>query len=281
MRWFTPLVGIVLFLSLSVDPSAAADTAKDKPWEKFSFNGGLFASRSVTDVRFGSGLGVDINLEEALGMEAETQVFRLESYWRFTKNRKHRADISWFSLQRTAYKKLTDDITIKPPNEDEITIGAGTEVSSKYNMDIFQLNYSYSFIQDDRLDLAGVAGLFIMPISLGLDVTGLIDGQADQSFTAPLPALGLRLDILIAPKWYFRGNTQLFYIQYEEYKGSLLNTRTALEYNPWKHVGLGLGVDALNMSVQADDQQSIPGLDLRGNVDFSYIGLYLYGRVFF
>ena len=275
------ILGFMLVLLLVSQPLMADDSAAANPWEKYSFNGGAFVSRSVTDVRFGSGLGVEVNLEDALGMEAETQVFRLESYWRFTDNRKHRADISWFSLRRTADKKITDAITIKPPDGEEIPIAAGTEVSSKYNMDIFQLNYSYSFIQDDRLDLAGIAGLYIMPISLGLDVTGLVDEQADQSFTAPLPALGLRLDVLIAPKWYFRGSTQLFYIEYEEYKGSLINTRTALEYNPWKHVGLGLGVDALNMSVQADDPDSIPGLDLRGNVDFSYIGLYLYGRVFF
>ena len=95
-------------------------------------------------------------------------------------------------------------------------------MESKYNMDIFQLNYSYSFIQDERLDFAGLAGLYIMPISIGLDVTGLVDENADQSFTAPLPALGLRLDILVAPKWYFRGSTQLFYIEYQDYTGSLI-----------------------------------------------------------
>ena len=274
-------LGIVLILFLTANPSNAADTGEKSPWEKFSFNGGLFASRSATEVRFGSGLGVEINMEDALGMESDTNVFRLESYWRFTKNNKHRADFSWFSLNRTAYKKITDDITIKPPDGEEIPIPSGTEVSSKYNMDIFQLNYSYSFIQDDRLDFAGSAGLFIMPISFGLDVTGLVDDQVDQSFTAPLPALGLRIDILVAPKWYFRGSSQLFYIEYEGYTGSLINTRTAVEYNPWKHVGLGMGIDSLRMSLQADDPDAIPGLNFRGNVDFSYIGLYLYGRVFF
>ncbi|RLC01805.1 MAG: hypothetical protein DRH90_15365 [Deltaproteobacteria bacterium] len=281
MRWFSPLLGIVLFLSIAVGPSAADDTAGDNPWATFSFNGGLFASRSQTDVRFGAGLGVEVNLEDALGMESETQVFRLESYWRFTDNRKHRADFSWFSLHRTAFRKITEDITVQPPEGDPITIIAGTEVSSKYNMDILQLNYSYSFIQDDRLDLAGGVGLYIMPISLGIEATGLVDEQADQSFTAPLPALGLRMDILLAPKWYFRGSTQLFYLEYKGYTGSLTSTRTAVEYNPWTHVGLGLGMDAMRMSLEANDPDSIPGLDLRGNVDFNYIGLYLYGRVFF
>lgn len=274
-------LGLVLILFMIANPSIAADASEKSPWENFSFNAGLFASRSVTEVRFGSGLGVEVNLEDALGMESDTNVFRVESYWRFTKNKKHRADFSWFSLHRTASKKISDDVTIKPPDGEEIHIPTGTEVKSKYNMDIFQLNYSYSFIQDDRLDFAGIAGLYIMPISLGLDVTGLVDEQVDQSFTAPLPALGLRLDILLTQKWYFRSSTQLFYLQYEDYTGSLTSARTAVEYNPWKHVGLGLGVDALNLSLQADDNASIPGFDLRGNVDFSYIGLYLYGRVFF
>ena len=281
MRWFTPLIGIVLLLSLSVGPSAADDTVEDSPWEKLSFNGGIFASRSATEVRFGSGLGVEVNLEDALGMDSDTGVFRLETYWRFTKNRKHRVDLSWFSLLRTASKTITDDITIKPPDDDEIIIEAGTKVSSRYDMDIYQLNYSYSFIQDERLDFAGMAGLYLMPISFGLEITGVADAKTSQSFTAPLPALGLRLDILMTPKWYFRTSTQLFYIEYESYTGSLTSTRAAVEYNPWKRVGLGVGVDALGMSVQADDPDEIPGFDLRGNVDFSYIGLYLYGRVFF
>ena len=275
------ILATVLIVFVTVNPAIAADAAAKSPWKTFSFNGGLFASRSQTDVRFGSGLGVEINLEDALGMESDTQVSRLESYWRFTDNRKHRADISWFSFSRTASREITEDFTINPPDGEPIPIDAGTVVKSRYDMDIFQLNYSYSFIQDDRLDFAGIAGLYVMPISIGLDVTGLVDDQADQSFTAPLPALGLRLDILLAQKWYFRSSTQLFYIEYEDYTGSLVNTRTAVEYNPWTHVGLGLGVDALRMSVQADDNASIPGLDLRGNVDFSYVGVYLYGRVFF
>ena len=270
-----------LFLFITVIPVMAADSTEKSPWDTVSFNGGLFASRSATELRFGSGLGVEVNLEDALGMESDNQVFRLETYWRFTKNKRHRADFSWFSLNRTASKTITEDITIQPPDGEEIPIPAGTGLTSKYDMDIFQLSYSYSFLHDDRLDFAGIVGLYIMPISFGLDVTGLIDEQADQSFTAPLPALGLRFDILLAPKWYFRNSAQMFYIEYDTYTGSLTSARTAIEYNPWKHVGLGVGLDSLRMSLQADDPSTIPDFDLRGNVDFGYIGLYLYGRVFF
>ena len=123
--------GFAFILFIIVPPSLAAETSGESSWETFSFNVGLFASRSETDIRYGAGLGVDINLEDALGMDSDTNVFRLETYWRFTKNKKHRADFSWFSLNRTASKTITEDITINPPNGEEIPIPAGTGVKSK------------------------------------------------------------------------------------------------------------------------------------------------------
>ena len=223
-----------------------------------------------------------MDLEEALGMEMENSVYRLGGYWRFTNNRRHRLDLSWFSFYRTGDKKITDQIVIEPPGGGEdIIIDPGTEVKSKFNLDIYQLNYSYSFIQDERLDIAAQVGLYIMPISLSLTATGLVETEGDQNFTAPLPVIGLRLDLLIAPKWYLRTGAQAFYVEYSDYTGSLLNFRSAIEYDPWQHVGFGLGFDALRLQVQADGDESIPGMDLRGNVAFGYTGILLYGRVFF
>jgi hypothetical protein len=90
----------------------------------------------------------------------------------------------------------------------------------------------------------------------------------------------LRLDVLLAPKWYFRTGTQVFYIKYENFTGSLINAKSAVEYNPWKHVGFGLGFDALCLDLQADGED-YPAIDFRGNIQFSYTGIMLYGRVFF
>jgi len=281
MRWFTYVIGTALLLILAAIPSAADDTAKDSPWEKFSFNAGLFASRSSTDVQFGSGLGVSVNLEDALGLEADNQVFRIDSYWRFSDNRKHRVDFTWFSFKRSATKQITDDITINPPNGDPIPLPTGTVVESFFDLDIFEVAYRYSFIHDERLDFAVGTGLYLMPVSFGLSATGIVDEQGDQSFTAPLPVLNLKLDVLLAPKWYFRSDIQLFYVEYEGFTGSLHNTRTAVEYNPWKHVGFGLGADALRIDLEGDGQAIWPDNDLKGAFEFSYIGLYLYGRVFF
>ena len=88
------------------------------------------------------------------------------------------------------------------------------------------------------------------------------------------------MDIVLAPKWYFRGGTQVFYLQYENYRGSVLASQGAFEYVPWKHFGIGLGVDALKMNASADGED-IPGVDFKGNVEFSYTGINLYGRLLF
>jgi len=281
MRWFTLLIGIVLLLSLAVGPSAADDTAEDTPWAKFSFNAGAFLSNTATNVRFGSGLGVTVNVEDALGLEAENQVFRLETYWRFTDNRRHRVDFSWFSLKRDATRKLTDDITINPPNQDEITLETGTVIDSFFDLDIYQVNYRYSFYQDERLDMSGGIGLYVMPISFGVSSTGLVDEQGDQSFTAPLPALSMKIDVLITPKWYFRNSADIFYVEYIGIVGSMTNFRSAIEYNPWKHFGLGTGVDFMHLYLEGNGQLLYPDNDFKGTVAFNYVGLYLYGRVYF
>jgi hypothetical protein len=274
------VIGLVLFLAVFVQPLMADDSVNDSPWEKFSFNLGGFFSTSSTNLRFGSGVGVSVNVEDLLGLDSTTSVFRLDSYWRFSDNRRHRVDFSWFSYNRSGERTIDETITITPPEDEDIVIPVGTKIKSFYDIDIYQFAYSYSFIQDERVDIAGKFGLYVMPISFGLSATGFVENEGDQSFTAPLPTLGLKLDILIAPKWYFRNGFQIFYIQYENFTGNLLNFTSAIEFNPWKHVGFGLGLDALRMGLEADGED-YPAIDLKGNVEFDYTGLQLYGRIYF
>jgi hypothetical protein len=42
------------------------------------------------------------------------------------------------------------------------------------------------------------------------------------SFTAPLPVIGLRADIAITPQWFLRIGSELFYLEYDNFKGSLV-----------------------------------------------------------
>ena len=254
--------------------------AEDTPWEKFNLELGYFIANTDTGVRLGSGLGVSVDMEDLLGLDTTDSAFRVGASWRFTDNRRHRLDFQWFRFNRDGSNTIGEDIPYKDEDGNEKVIDAGTYVESFFDFDIYQLAYSYSFFQDDRIDLAGSLGLYVMPIDFGIKATGIIDVGGSETFTAPLPTLGVRADFAITPKWIFRSGLELFYLEIGEFSGSILETHVAIEYLPWKHFGFGLGFDSLNVKVEADEED-YPGIDFKGEVNFHYTGLQLYAKLYF
>jgi hypothetical protein len=204
----------------------------------------------------------------------------VDASWRFTDNRRHRLDFQWFSFRRDGSRTIGQDIHYEDKDGNEQVIKAGTQVESYFDFDIYQAAYSYSFFQDDRIDLAGLVGLYVMPIDIGLSATGLLKVDRSERFTAPLPILGIRADIAITPKWYLRSGLEVFYLEIGEFEGSIIDANVALEYQPWKHFGFGLGFDSLNVHINADGED-YPGIDFKGEVNFNYTGLELYAKLYF
>ncbi len=280
LPWFYGLTAFGIMLVFSQAISAEERNPYDQPWEKFGVNFGVLLSAVDSSFRIGSGIGLDIEAEELLGLDETNIVFRTDALWRFSKNRRHRLDFSWFSLNRDATTQIFQDITIKGKNNIQITFPTASTIESNFDLDIYELAYSYSIFQDDRIDLAAGAGLYVIPVDYGLRSTrGSLD-RGSASITAPLPVINLRMDFALTPTWFIRSRSQAFYLEYDKFAGSILEFQGALEYNPWKHVGIGLGFDAMGITVEADDEDW-PGVDFKGKVEFDYIGLQLYGRLFF
>jgi hypothetical protein len=270
---------VVMFFLPTAGRASETDTHTE-PWEKFGIQAGYFLSAVDSGVRLGTGLGVDIDVEDLLGLDSSSSVFRVGALWRFTENRRHRLDFSWFSLNRDGTRRVLEDFSFENKDGETIVVNAGTTVDAFFDVDLYQLAYSYSFLQDDRLDLAGLIGVYVAPIDVGLAVSGLVNEQGSADFTAPLPVLGLRMDIALTPRWFIRTGAQAFYLEYKRFTGSILKVNAALEYNPWEHVGIGLGFDTMRINVEAEDEDW-PGIDLNGKVNFNYAGLQLYLRFFY
>lgn len=252
----------------------------DTPWEKFSLKFGYFISTVDSDLSLGSGVGISVDVEELLGLDTTNSVFRIDGFWRFTDNRRHRLDLTWFSFRRDGSNIVGQDIPIKDEDGNDITIPSGSQVDGKFNLDIYKAGYSYSFIQDDRMDLAFVVGLYVMPIEVGLKSTGSTNVDEKETLTAPLPTFGLRADFAITPKWFLRSGFDVFYLEIDEFTGTLYETFISVEYLPWKHLGFGLGFDTFNLGIEADGKD-YPGIDFKGEIDFKYSGLLLYAKMFF
>jgi len=274
---------IILSLIFAVIPVRALSSDNDELdtlWETYGLNLGIFISDLNTSFRVGSGIGLDVDAEKLLGLDSTNSVFRIGGLWRFSDNKRHRLDFSWFAFHRSGSKSITQDIQIEKRDGNTIIIPADTDVDSFFDIDIYQGAYSYSFLQDDRIDLAAIFGIYVMPIDFGIKASGFVSEEGQQDFIAPLPTVGLRLDIALAPKWFLRSGTQVFYLEYEQYKGSLLTFYGAIEYKPWKHIGFGLGLDSFKIRAEADGED-YPLIDFRGNIEFDYFGVQFYTRLFF
>jgi len=258
-------------LAVCMQPAVAEESGG--PWEKWSLSLGGFASTLGADVRIGTpGVGADIDLDEALGMESSDTVFRIDAAYRFGSSRKHRWDFTWFDLSREATKTLTQDI-----NVDGTTYPLGTTVDSEFDLAFYNVRYSYSFLQDDRVDLAGSVGLHVTDI--GLKVHSLAQGTAGDNVTAPLPLIGARLDVALTEKWYARSSVEFLYLAFGDFKGQISDVLISAEYRAWKNFAIGAGLNAVRMSLEAEAESS--GVNFEGDVNIDFAGLILYGKLMF
>jgi len=272
------VAGLVVALAIVSLPmfSFAADSAYNLPWERFSIQAGVFFVGLNSEATIGTkGAGVQINPESLLGLDSHETVFRIGASYRFGETRHHRVDLAYFYFDRSATKTLATDIEVNGT-----PIVAGTTVNSDFNFNVIKAAYSYSFFMDDRMDLAASIGLFVMPIKFNVSATYLFNQSGSLNFTAPLPVLGLRGDFAITPRWFLRTNIDFFYLEYKDFKGGLIDTNVALDYNPWKNFGFGLGFDSFRVKVSADGSD-VPGVNFRGDIKVQYYGGQLYARYFF
>ena len=263
-------------ISASAEESDAKKKADDLPWEKASIHLGSFISSSNSSIRLSAkGVGVGIDVEEALGLDTSTTVFRLGGTWRFSDNRRHRADLTWFALRRDGNTNIGQDIVI-----DGVTYPTGTRVDTGFDLDVYKAAYSYSFFQDDRMDIGAGIGLYVMPIRFEFRASGLLAGNVSESVTAPLPVFGLRADFALTPKWLIKSGIDFFYLEYEQFKGAVYDTMVGVEYKAFKRVGFGLAVENFNVAVEAEGED-YPEIDFKGKIDYRYLGAMLYAKVYF
>jgi len=278
-NWFIFILSVCIILSGTV--FAAEKNKSDLPWEKAYIDIGWFFADTNSSVRLGEGnlgLGVSLDLEDFLNLDSTSSAFRIDGGWRFTKNMRHKLELGWFAFHRDATGWIDEDIVIPPELGGGIITG---NVTTKFDFDIIKLKYEYSFILDDRLDLNLGIGVFVMPIEIGVQavVGGVGTGKLEEDITAPLPVVGLGFDFAITPKWFVRQDLELFYVSIGKFEGGITSTSVALEYLPWKHVGFGLGLDAMRVRLEADGSD-YPGVNFKGEIDFNYIGAQVYVKVF-
>ena len=272
-----PALVMLCLLILASPVSAEEDRPSGKPWSKYGFRAGANFHFVNSNVRLGAkGAGLSIDPQDLLNLDTSTSTAQVEGYWRFSKNLRHRLDLSWFSVNSEGETVLGRSIQL--PNNTILPLG--TQVYTTLNLDVIKAAYSYSFFQDDRIDLAISGGLYVLPIKFDLAASGIANANVTENITAPLPVFGLRADFALTRKWFLRNNIDMFYLEIGDYKGGIVDARFAVEYKASEHVGVGLSAQGFNLLVESTKQTSVPGVDFNGAFQFTAYGMMLYLSVY-
>jgi len=266
-------LGLVLILAFAGLPLRSQDSVNYQH-EKFAVNLGGFLASMNSDISLGgqSGLGVNLNLEEALGLSTSNFVIRGEAEYNFGSKRRSYIRMGYFGLFRNASKTLESELEIG-----NTVYPIGTEVDSKYNMQIIRAMYDYAYFKDERIMLGVSAGLYVLPVDFSIGTPYAIDESA--KVIAPLPVFGFRNTFFITPKVLLKQNIELLYVKTSSIKGLISDLNMWVEYNPFKHFGFGLGLNTFRFNFTA--YESIGQKDFKGTIGTGFIGLLLYGKYYF
>lgn len=251
-------------------PAVYAQSDGSTPWEKGSLQVGGFISYTNSELRLDSsvGLGTVVDLENAFDLESDLSTYRIDGLYRFGSSRRHQVEVHYYVSNRDGTTVTDQDFQIG-----DLFIPAGTGTDTALDLWFFNVDYSYAFFQDDRVRLAGSVGLHVTGIDFRIATSG--GAVEDEAVTAPLPVVGVRGEVALTERWRLKGGVDLFYLKYENFRGALLDTLFAVEYLPFKHVGFGLGLNAVRYMVEAEEDTDY-GVDFAGKVKLDFSGLLFY-----
>jgi len=205
---------------------------------------------------------VRVDIAEQFGFREALTVPRLTIGRRFGK--RHVLALGWYDLERSGEKVLFEEIDL--PGK---IIPEGTAVEAFFGTEIFRLTYNWLFHKDEKVSLGIGGGFFVGNLSAGLRLSPPLPSQdyVDDSFTAPLPVLSGSLVYRLTPKLDLLTHVDWLMVDYEEYRGGLLDLQLFANHRTFKHVGFGGGINVQAISLDIDDEE------LYWQIDTDFIGL--------
>jgi len=218
--------------------------------DRFRVSLGGFYAESNTSARLSNsngGGGVDVNFEDALGLEERKLVGEFSAYWRVSS--RWRVDVDYFRLNRTATRILANDISWG-----DNTFTVGSNVTSSLTISDLRTSLGYSFFRRTDKEL-GIA-LGVHTLGYKASIEGSSGGARSESVTAPLPVLSLYGQFALTDTWALSVRTDWLSLEYDKYSGSIRASRLDVVYQPFKHVAFGLGIHSLALKLDVQDERT-------------------------
>jgi len=231
--------------------ATAVDAAEGTPshpalQDRFYFGGGWFSPQITTNASLASraGIGANVDFENALGMEDSTSAPMGMARWRITD--RWRFEAEYFRLNRSGSRVIDRNI-----QWGDQTYAINSQVNSTFNFSDLRLSAGYSFFRRPDKEVGVGAGLHVARYSASLESTAA--GRESTAATAPLPVISFFSQFALTDRWALGARMDRFFIKYDNFQGSLVAVGVDLLYQPFRHVGFGLGSRALYLDATNTD----------------------------
>jgi hypothetical protein len=261
---------LIAILAVSPFGLALADVSSHPFDQKFSFSAGAFVTDHDTSIRLDSdaGIGTVVNLEDDLGLDATTNIFRAEATWRFAK--RHKAHLGIFDLSQKGGRKLEQELIIEGE-----TYSIGESVLTDWKMQLIEVGYSYRFRGNERTQWWLNVAFFIQDTAIVVQETAFGGDVSSEDVVLPLPKFGVGVDHAFSDRWIGHAGVDLFKLEVGDVGGSLVDLRATLDYRFTDNFSMGAGLHLINVTV--DLNRPVSGW--QGRFDWETRGLMLFGRL--
>jgi len=247
---------------------AMAD-AQSAGMDKASLSLSVFLTHRDSNTRLDASAGdpgTDVDLENELGLNRSDSVFRVDAFYKF--NEAHRIDVSWFDLSRSSSKVIERDI-----EWNDTLYPIDTAVNSEFDLDIYKVAYTWSFLRKDRNFLGATGGLYIADTGTSL-IADSIGAREVTSATAPLPVIGLRGQYFFTQKWSVRASGEFFMYESGDWDGDLVDLYLGVDYEFSERIAVGVGFNSVTFDLGVSKE------NFTGQLDWGYSGslVFLRGR---
>ncbi len=214
--------------------------------DRFYVGAGLFFPQTATSAQLQSrtGVGVNVDFENALGMTTAKSVPMALGRWRL--GQRWRIEAEYFELNRSSHKQLDRDIqwgdTVYPVN---------AQLDAHFNFSDLRLSAGYSFFRRTDKEVGVGLGLHVAQYDVGLSANAF--GTESNAVTAPLPVVSVFGQFALTERWAISARLDRFILRYREFDGNVSALGLDLLYQPFRHVGFGLGSRALQINMSATD----------------------------
>jgi len=269
------IIGLLVPYTSSVSQSeSGAHPFLDSP---FVIDAGMFFPESDFRVTVKGTIDLDpfdpIDFEETLGSDIDEEIGAIQFTWRF--GEKWSLSAQYMSFEDRTSAVLTEDV-----EWGDITFGAGTGVGAGLDTTITRLFFGRQFRHDDRQEFGIGVGAHLLDMSAFIEGDAVINGVPDGFRTEVvetnglLPNLGAWYIYSFSPRWAFKTRLDWLGADIGKYSGQIINAALGINFRVFKHVGIGLNYNWLELDVEVDDDPWQGELVTRSRGFFVYLSAY-------